>query len=313
MNQTTRDPLPIREGAGKRNLDLFLAGSKSSPICFYFEDEGSEELYIRFLKRIFPKYAKPFVVCTGGKTKKHVLADARAHQISPVIFIQDKDFDDLIGTLPTDDRIVMLNRYSFENYLVNADAFIELAIESKRRLRKQDATDLLEFSVYFDELYSGYQGLASLFVIARRLNLKGIKTTKPPISDFVDDDSAYVTTKNVADFRELVANAALKEQRISEREEIETLLVSALDAKAVYKHWADADPNSHFCGKHLIDLALVYIDSKIGSELSRAERFEIAMRLLLHTPVEVFGRIKFAILESLKKQGATADVLALVS
>jgi len=44
------------------------------------------------------------------KTKKQVLMDADSHKLEPVVFIQDKDFDDLIGTLPTYPSVVTLNR-----------------------------------------------------------------------------------------------------------------------------------------------------------------------------------------------------------
>lgn len=303
------DPLPQRRGAGKRNLDLFLLGSKSSPVCFYFEDEGSEELYTRLLRRIFPAYEKPLVVCTGGKTKKQVLNDADKHNLSPIVFLQDKDFDDLIGSLPSDPRIVTLHRYSFENYLLDADALVEIAIESKRRLRREQAIQLLSLEEYLSDLYQSYRPLAALFVTARRLNLKGIKTTKQSIADLVGPQAISITEADVLQFREQVTRAALASQRIATAEELQALVDPALEAKSQYRDHADSHPNAHLCGKHLLELALVYVDTKIGTTLSKLDRFEIAMRLVLHISAAVFDRVRKAIQASLERQQAPADAI----
>lgn len=311
MNTTNLDPLPQRQGFGKRNLDLFLLGSRATPICFYFEDEGCEELYTRFLRRIFPTYAKPLVICTGGKTKKQVLADVDTHRLAQIVYLQDKDFDDLIGTLPTDPRVVTLNRYSFENYLVEADALIELAVESKRRLRREDAVQLLALDAHLPSLYSSYRPLVALFVTARKLNLKGIKTTKQPIFNLLTPNSLLVSDADVARFRECILNAALAAQRISTAEDLQPLIEPALEAKLQYREHADADPNSHLCGKHLLDLVLLYIDRRIGTSLSKVDRFEVAMRLVLHVSIARFGRVRSAIQSSLAKQGASPETLAL--
>lgn len=308
-----RDPLPKRLGPGKRNLDLFLVGSKTTPICFYFEDEGSEELYTRFLARLFPGYLTPLVICTGGKTKKEVLSDADTHKIAPIVFVQDKDFDDIIGTLSTDHRVVTLNRYSFENYLLEPDALLEIAIESKRRLRRQAAAEALAFPKYLPELYASYRPLATLFVVAQRMNLKGVKTTKQSISDLCGAAVTTVSQESVTKFKKVVTRAALAAQRINTEDDIDALLIHALNPKPEYLGHADLNMNSQYCGKHLLDLVLAYIDSKVETKLSKSDRFEIAMRLVLHLPIEVFERVKSAILEALKQQGASVEVIASLS
>lgn len=313
MNATDSDPLPQRQGAGKRNLDLFLVGSKSSPVCFYFEDEGCEELYTRFLTRLFPTYTKPLVICTGGKTKKHVLVDADAHKLSPVVFLQDKDFDDLIGSIPTDPRVVTLHRYSFENYLLEKDALVELVIESKRRLRREDAMDALALDEYMTSLYGSYRPLAALFVTARRLNLRRVKTSKQSIFDLLAPNSVTVSEADVRKFQDEVVEAALAAQRIATAEDLHALIEPAMEPKPQYREHADAHPNAHLCGKHLLDLVLLYVDSKVGTELSKVDRFEIAMRLLLHISMAIFDRVRTAIQESLARQGTSPEALALLA
>ena len=313
MTSSDSDPLPKRQGAGKRNLDLFLLGSKSSPICFYFEDEGCEELYTRFLRRLFPNYVKPLVVCTGGKTKKQALADANAHKLSPVVFLQDKDFDDIIGALPTDSRVVTLHRYSFENYLLEKDALVELAVESKRRLRREDAIHALEINEYLTKLYDSYRPLAELFVTARRLNLKNVKTTKQAIGELVLPNTELVSEADILRYRNGVLKAALASQRIATAEDLQPLIVSALEPKPQYREYADAHPNAHLCGKHLLDLVLLYIDGKVGTALSKVDRFEISMRLVLHISVAIFDRVRAAIQDSLNKQDASGEALALLA
>lgn len=315
MPTSNRDPLPQRLAAGKKNLDLFLLGAKSSPVCFYFEDEGCEELYTRLLVRLFPRYARPLVVCTGGKTRKQVLKEAEEQKLSPVVFVQDKDFDDLIGTLPTDPRIVTLHRYSFENYLLDPDALVELAIESKRRLRREDAIQELSLADYFSTLYDGYRPLAALFVVARRLNLRKVKTTKQPIGNLVGKGATSVSEESLGRFREEVARAALAIQRIATQDELLAMVepALALEAKPQYLHHADLHPNAHLCGKHLLDLTLLYVDSKVGTDLREADRFEIAMRLVVHVSLAVFERVRESILGSIKTQKAPQAVLDLMA
>lgn len=303
------DPLPRRIGLGKRNLDLFLHGSKKYPICFYFEDEGSEELYLRFLRRIFPKQSNHLVVCTGGKTKKDILDDASNHQMTPIVFLQDKDFDDLIGELSKDVRVVTLNRYSFENYLFDPDAFIEIVVESKRRVRRDDLIGDLCLDDYFASLYGSAIPLTKLYVISRKFNLRNIKTTKQSIYEIVGRNSCVIDKVDLDRFKETVVHAALKSQRIASSEEIDALMVSAIKPKPDYKNHSDAHPNSHLCGKQMLELALMYVDQKTGLKLSSLDRYEIVMRLLQYISISVFDRVRDSILASLQNQGVDQKFL----
>lgn len=309
MQTSSHDPLPRREGYGRRNLDLFLHGSKKHPVCFYFEDEGAEELYIRFLRRVFPKHANPLVMCTGGKTKKDVLEDAATHQISPVVFVQDKDFDDLIGNLPDDPRVVYLNRYSFENYLFDSTAFVEIVVESKRRVRREAMVDKLRLDDYFVKLYESALPLTKLYLIARKFNLRKVKTTKQSIYEIVSKGCCLIEEADLIEFKKLVAEKALKSQKIACVEDVDSLMASAIEPKPEYVGLSDDHPNSHLCGKQLLELSLSYVDEKAGLKLSDLDRYEVVMRLLAQVSVSVFDRVRDSILTSLRSQGLDQTIL----
>jgi hypothetical protein len=311
MADQLKDPLPKREGSGLRNLDLFIAGSRSSPVCFYFEDEGCEELYTRLLSRLFPKYEKPLVVCTGGKTKKSVLDSAKTHALSPVVYVQDKDFDDIVGAISTDPRVVTLHRYSFENYLLEPEALAELAIEGRRRLRKDDAVAALDLENYFDDLYEKFQPLTALYVIAQRLNLRSIKSTKQSVSDLFGEGATNVPEAALERYKNKVLAAALASQRIGTEEEFTEFWLEAIAPKPQYADHADQHPNSHFCGKQLLDLTLAHIDSMVQTGLSKLERFEVTMRLVLHVSLAVFNRVKQSIVDALRRQNTSDEVMAM--
>ncbi|WP_186056257.1 DUF4435 domain-containing protein [Burkholderia gladioli] len=312
MKTQDGDPLPRREGPGLRNLDLFLAGTKSSPICFYFEDEGCEELYARFLRRLFPKLDKPLVICTGGKTKKQVLDSANGHGIQPVVYIQDKDLDDIIGSISTDERVVTLNRYSFENYLLEPNALLELTIESKRRLSKANITELVDISGYMERLYENFLPLGTLYAYVLRKNLRSIKTMKQSIFDVCEAGAIDVSEEALRAYQAKVLAAALAAQKVSTEEEFMEQISVALSPKPQYANFADNHPNAHLCGKQLLELTLSYIDSKVGTTLLKLEQFEVSMRLLLHVSMTVFERVRQSVTEAITKQETSKQVLALL-
>lgn len=304
MTEMQIDPTPKRLLYGKRNLDLFLTGSPAKPVCYYFEDEGCEELYKRFISKIFPLQQDPLVICTGGKTKD-ALREVDSLKIGPVIVVHDLDFDDILSDLPTDYRVVTLNRYSFENYLLEIPAILELAIESKRRLKRADAQQKLALSEYFDALHARSRMLSELFVTAQRFRLKGIQTTKLAIENIVGKDTSMPSLESIASFRKKVLAQAQRQQHVATDEDLTAELIKALIPKAKYASQADDHPNSRLCGKHLRDLALIHFDKKLGTSLRNNDEFEVLMRLLTHANVQSFSRVKELIVAAAAKQNVS--------
>ncbi len=85
--------------------------------------EGDEDrpVYAHWLFRLSPDLAYEFFVCNGKRSAKKLvtaLAEDKSDLSHDIYFFVDRDFDDLKGFQVTD-NIMMLEGYSFENYLVD--------------------------------------------------------------------------------------------------------------------------------------------------------------------------------------------------
>jgi Protein of unknown function (DUF4435) len=87
------------------------------------EGDDDKVVYSHWIARAVPDLAYEFFVC-GGKRGvrqlRNVFYDDLGGGGKDVIFLVDRDFDDLMG-FKTDENVFMLDRYSIENYLVESN------------------------------------------------------------------------------------------------------------------------------------------------------------------------------------------------
>jgi len=93
-----------------------------------FEGIDDKTVYYHWIKQIVPEFVYEPFVCKG-KTKvlqlKKMLAQDLGELSNGVLFVIDRDFDDLCGHQSADE-LFMTEAYSFENYLVNESVLDEV-------------------------------------------------------------------------------------------------------------------------------------------------------------------------------------------
>lgn len=170
----TSSGLPTRSMEGANALDLFYVGFNE--VNFYFEDQDQENLYEEIIKklfpelnffRVFPLHGKPSVITHAKQSKKN-------NDIKNPIYIVDKDFDDLLGTIINDDRIFYLDRYCIENYLLDEDALIKVLIETYPKEKKDELKKNIDLPSFYAESMGSLRPLFKLFYSVQKLGL-GLK------------------------------------------------------------------------------------------------------------------------------------------
>lgn len=98
-----------------------------SGVILAVEGDDDKVVYSYWISRVRPELAYEFFVC-GGKRGVRLLRNSlhadRSGADRCLGFLVDRDFDDLSGFL-TEARVFMLDRYSVENYLVEASVVNE--------------------------------------------------------------------------------------------------------------------------------------------------------------------------------------------
>lgn len=111
------DDIPTYSEAGLDVIDAFYQDYVAA--IFFFEDEHHESVYERILLRLIPTLRSFQVICLGGKTK----IIAKAKEARPLgakwLFVLDKDFDDLLGSVFSHKDVYYLRAFSLENYLID--------------------------------------------------------------------------------------------------------------------------------------------------------------------------------------------------
>lgn len=175
--------MPTRSSEGANALDLFYVGFNE--VNFYFEDQDQENLYEEVVRKLFPelKYSRVFPL----HGKKSVLAHAEQTKndknISNPIYIVDKDFDDLLGTIIKDDRVFYLDRYCIENYLLDENTLVSILIETYPKFKREEIKRAIDIPGFYTQSMNSLLPLFRLFYAVQRLGL-GLKNCSAKPEEF---------------------------------------------------------------------------------------------------------------------------------
>ena len=148
----------------KTKLIAFRSSYPNGPILAV-EGVDDKVVYSHWIRRLAPQLAFEFFVCDGkrdARSLKNALTRDRGNLHVNVFFFVDRDFDDLEG-FSDSEGVFMLDRYSIENYLVDAivlDACLREAFpchgEQLIRLEiislfEHDYSDFLEYARTWNE------------------------------------------------------------------------------------------------------------------------------------------------------------------
>lgn len=175
--------LPTRSMEGATALDLFYVGFNE--VNFYFEDQDQENLYEEIIKNLFPelKYSRVFPLHGKTSVLTHAKQSKTDSNIKNPIYIVDKDFDDLLGTMINDDRIFYLDRYCIENYLLDENALIKVLIETYPKEKIDELKKKIDLPNFYAESMNSLRPLFKLFYTVQKLDL-GLKNCSAKPEEF---------------------------------------------------------------------------------------------------------------------------------
>lgn len=143
-------------------------------VNFYVEDEEQENLYHLVLRKLFPALRITQIFPLKGKSNVllHVKDPANLPRACKSIYILDKDFDDLLGTTVNQNNIFYLPKFCIENFFIEENAFIEVAVEAQPRKKRENIQSIINFPIFLQETIGPLSLLFRLFFVA---------PTSPPI------------------------------------------------------------------------------------------------------------------------------------
>jgi hypothetical protein len=267
---------------------------------FYFEDSNHESVYERLLRRLMPDL-KPFaVVCLGGKTK----VIAKAKEVRPRgirrLFVLDKDYDDLLGSMVTIDSTYYLRMFSIENYLASLHPLLQVAVEvdAQRLTLAQAEAKCGSFDAYFVRLSHRLEKLSRLFVVARRFRVD-IETTKASVDGLLegaDPDNPMPTEEWIAAYRtRLQSRAHGANEWLANDDALDAVLGSAFDRDEALD-FPVIEARGHLCGKHLLGCMLRYVQKAVEASILKIDTVELYLRIVGHAQLDRLNYLRDAIL-----------------
>lgn len=284
--------IPAYSEAGIDVLDAFYQDYVAA--IFFFEDEYHEAVYERVLLRLMPRLRSFQVICLGGKTKLIAKAKEQRPAGAKWVFVLDKDFDDLVGSVFVHSDVHYLHAFSFENYLVDLRALINLAVEMNPRgftvnlaARRCDA-----FPAYWTRLCASLERVCRVFAVARRYRVD-IQTTKVSIDDLLegaDPEDPRPTDEWYQRYIERFRGALHGDNEwLSNVELLETELNRAFD-KDPRVTFPEVPIVDHLPGKQLLGCVIRAVEHWLEVRLSSLDVVELYARLVGHTDL---GRLAY--------------------
>lgn len=168
--------------------------SNRNDIAIFVEDTAAPNLWIKFIRKFLPDGCEVNdVTVLGGK--ENVLAACKADQKGGVkrLYIIDGDFDHLTGgTKPRLKHLYRLRSYCIENYLLQEDALVDLAMSYDVSISQSDAQTRIDLLKWY---YENEKALTSIFLsyaVVMRLGCS-IKTVTFHVSRLLDPQSSRET------------------------------------------------------------------------------------------------------------------------
>lgn len=280
---------PERSLAGRAALDIFYL--EFNDVNFYVEDVDQENLYECILKKFFSNIQIARIFPLGGKTNilRHAQDIVNKSTAPSKIYLVDKDFDDLLETVFSDHRVVYLDRYCIENYLLEESALIELLIETYPKKKKEELIEDVSLSKTIDLCIDSLRPLFTLFFLTQKLKL-GLRNCDSKPEEFCIPKKLWKLNEEAINSyaQELVnyATAARVEPTLDD---------PYTDYRASPAKSADA--HSLISGKFLLAMIFHYIKSKysLGSISFESFVFRMAKNSTLTSLTPIVAKIEYSL------------------
>jgi hypothetical protein len=257
----------------------------------FFEDTGAEDLYEGILEKLGVNLTEVRVVCLSGKSSLL----AHREQTDPllrrkILYVVDKDFDDLLGELQRFKDVYYLERYSIENYLLEDTALLELANEERPKWRRTNE-GRINLPQFVAAILPTMSNLAGLYLIAQEFNLP-ISNTSEPMPRRSEDRRPWIPCAlKIADYHNEIASLLAMSGAVRSEAELDTLVASRI---ARIRGLLDIP------GKQLVDLFRNHISNQLGIRAMDTDSF--CYRLASKCRFDALGALASAILAMPRNQ-----------
>ena len=184
---TIEESIPTRNTNYRLAEDIFYA--QFNEISFFIEDEDQENFFFCILKNLFPDIQIDKIFPLNGKD--NVINESNENiGNKKKIFIVDKDFDDILNKINTNDNLFYLERYSIENHLIEKDAIVEYIIGEKPKLKRADINNLFDLGVNIQNINNKLSELIHLHLVVQKKcsRIKNVSLNHERFFDFNKGD-----------------------------------------------------------------------------------------------------------------------------
>ena len=184
---TIEESIPTRNTNYRLAEDIFYA--QFNEISFFIEDEDQENFFFCILKNLFPDIQIDKIFPLNGKD--NVINESNENiGNKKKIFIVDKDFDDILNKINTNDNLFYLERYSIENHLIEKDAIVEYIIGEKPKLKRADINNLFDLGVNIQNINNKLSELIHLHLVVQKKcsRIKNVSLNHERFFDFNNGD-----------------------------------------------------------------------------------------------------------------------------
>lgn len=262
--------IPTRSADGRAALDVFYG--EFNDVNFYVEDADQENLYETLLRKLFPslRIARVFPLSGKKAVLQHAAAPENQESNPRRIYVLDKDFDDLLGTNVADHRVIYLDRFCIENYLVEEAAVVEVVVENHPKKKRGDVETALSLPTLVEQCLSDLRPLFLLFFCVQRFDL-GLKNCSSKPEQFCKSERLWIiNAEAISQYLESVKEAAFYKG-------VSPPLVDPWGDERL-RPIHDADVHAIIAGKFLLTMIFHYIKSRfsMGSITFDSFRFRVA-------------------------------------
>tara|TARA_R110000868_G_C10925996_1_gene766035 strand:+ start:1591 stop:2460 length:870 start_codon:yes stop_codon:yes gene_type:complete len=204
---TLEESIPSKNTNYRLAEDIFFV--QFNEVSFYIEDEDQENFFFCIFKKLFPDIKIEKIFPLNGKD--NVLIESTNNiGNKKKVFIVDKDFDDILNKIKTNENLFYLDRYSIENHLIEKEALIEYIIGEKPKLKREVIKQQFNLDISIQNINDKLNELIHLHLVVQNKcpRLKNISLNHERFFDF--NNGAFNLKQNQLDSYKLDIQNELK-------------------------------------------------------------------------------------------------------
>jgi len=284
--------VPSWSDDGLSSRDIFFG--VFNDVDFYVEDEEQENLYLEIFGKLFSNLRIDQIFPLGGKINviSHANDEINSRNGRVLIYVVDKDFDDLLGAKVSNKNVFYLSKYCIENFLIEEDSLIEVAVEAQPKKKRAVISEELGFAQFIDEIIADLDLLFRLFFLVQKFDL-GLKNCNCSPEYFSIKNKPYkLDREKIFSYKSSVLGALINERGEFESEEDVFLFLND-----VFPPASLGGVDSNISGKFILAMTMHYLKNKM--KCGNISLDSLAFRLAKNSNLEGLSMLRNQIQEYL--------------